>query len=74
VLDSYVESLNAVVDYYEISTSSQRLAAFLAQVSHESGGFNYIKENLNYSAEGLKRVFVYFTNDEIAFMQKTCKR
>lgn len=30
---------------------------FLAQCAHESGGFRFVVENLNYSLEGLKRVF-----------------
>ncbi|TAN57611.1 MAG: glycoside hydrolase family 19 protein [Magnetospirillum sp.] len=34
-----------------------RLAAFLAQIAHESGQFRSLAENLNYSAEALLRVF-----------------
>lgn len=41
-----------------------RLAHFLAQVAHESGDFKHTEENLNYSAEGLKKIFPkYFLND-----------
>jgi putative chitinase len=35
----------------------RRLAAFLAQVGHESAQFNRLEENLNYSAEGLQRTW-----------------
>lgn len=38
-------------------TNNLRLAHFLAQCSHESGGFKSVKENLNYSADGLKKIF-----------------
>lgn len=47
---------------YEINTPF-REAMFLAQCSHESGGFKYKTENLNYSADALNRVFPkYFKN------------
>jgi putative chitinase len=38
-------------------TNPLRLAHFLAQCGHESGGFKAIQENLNYSADGLKKIF-----------------
>jgi len=51
---------------YEINTPN-RVAAFLAQCAHESGGFVFLKENLNYKASGLRRIFPrYFQTDEIA--------
>jgi putative chitinase len=63
----FVDALNEVCDHYSISTTNQRLACFLSQVSHESGGFKYIKENLNYGAQGLRNTFgKYFTTDELA--------
>lgn len=34
-----------------------RLAHFLAQCAHESGNFKFTTENLNYSAEGLSKIF-----------------
>lgn len=38
-------------------TNVLRLAHFLSQCGHESGGFKIVNENLNYSADGLKRIF-----------------
>ena len=67
VLQGYVEPLNAVAQYYEMTANPSRLAGFLAQVAHESGGFNFIKENLNYSAKGLMTIFKkYFPNEDLA--------
>jgi putative chitinase len=62
---NYVEPLNEIAEYYEIH--GKRLAAFLAQLAHESGGFSLTRENLNYSQQGLRKTFPkYFPNDEIA--------
>jgi len=45
-------------------TNPLRLAHFLSQCGHESGGFKAISENLNYSVDGLKRTFgKYFPGD-----------
>jgi putative chitinase len=56
IIERFVEPLNEAMAFYEINTP-HRIAMFLAQVGHESGGLRTIKENLNYSADGLKRVF-----------------
>jgi putative chitinase len=47
---------------YEITTRL-RIAAFITQCAHESGDFRILQENLNYSEQGLMRIFPrYFTN------------
>ena len=44
-------------------TNVLRLAHFLSQCGHESGGFKAVKENLNYSSDGLSKIFPkYFGN------------
>lgn len=66
-LEKFVGPLNDVAWHYELIGNPRRLAGFLAQLAHESGGFNVIKENMNYSAERLQVVFrKYFPNAAIA--------
>jgi putative chitinase len=65
-VDQWFEALSEILPEYEITTP-QRVAAFLAQCAHESGGFVFLKENLNYKAASLRRVFPkYFPDDAIA--------
>lgn len=67
VLEGYVEPLNTVANYYEMDQNPKRIAGFLAQIAHESGGFNFVVENLNYSAKGLMGTFKkYFPTEDIA--------
>ncbi|ETW93959.1 MAG: hypothetical protein ETSY1_36940 [Candidatus Entotheonella factor] len=62
----YCEAVNACLQRYRINTPL-RAAHFLAQIAHESGGFRYVEENLNYSANALKSVFgKYFKDDHLA--------
>ncbi len=46
----------AVMEKFKINTPN-RLAHFLAQCAHESGNFSKFTENLNYSADGLLKIF-----------------
>lgn len=52
IADRFEEPVREACRSYEIDTGP-RLAAFLAQVGHESTSFSRTVENLNYSAEGL---------------------
>lgn len=52
----WFEALTNVLPQYDI-TSAQRVAAFISQCGHESNGFTAIKENLNYRAESLVKVW-----------------
>jgi putative chitinase len=69
ILESYVEPINTVGQYYEMFDNPKRIAGFLAQVAHESGGFTAIKENLNYSAKGLMTTFKKYFPDEATAKQ-----
>jgi len=65
-IDHWYHALEQLLDDYEINTP-QRVAAFIAQCAHESGNFVFIKENLNYKAASLQKVFPkYFPNADIA--------
>jgi putative chitinase len=67
VLEKYVLPLNKICRQYGILDNHKRIAAFLAQIAHESGGFNFTRENLNYSAKALQTVFrKYFTTEALA--------
>ncbi len=65
-LDYWFNALNDILPEYEINTP-ERVAAFIAQCAHESRGFKFLQENLNYKAASLRRVFPkYFPDDAIA--------
>ena len=54
--ESIINQLPEVISKFNINTRL-RLAHFLSQCSHESGGFKVFQENLNYSSDGLKKIF-----------------
>lgn len=59
-------ALSRLLPDYEINTP-QRIAAFVAQCAHESGSFTALRENLNYKAATLRKIFPkYFPTDEMA--------
>jgi putative chitinase len=65
-LDHWYHALEQALPDYDINTP-QRVAAFIAQCAHESGGFRALKENLNYKAATLRKIFPkYFPDDATA--------
>ena len=64
--DAVIKMIPDTAAKFQINTPL-RLAHFLAQCGHESGGFRLTKENLNYSAKGLMGIFKkYFPTEAIA--------
>ena len=65
-IDQWHNALSQLLPDYEINTP-QRVAAFIAQCSHESAGFTALRENLNYKWQSLRKIFPkYFPSDELA--------
>ena len=63
---AWTAALVDVLPTYQIDTP-ERIASFLAQCGHESAGFTVLQENLNYSADGLNKIFhKYFPTLESA--------
>jgi putative chitinase len=68
--DTVIAQIPGVLDKFEINTPL-RLAHFLAQCGHESGGFKVVSENLNYGAAGLQSIFKkYFTAESAKEYQR----
>jgi putative chitinase len=64
--DSVIAQIPDVMTKFKIDTAT-KLAHFLAQCGHESGGFKVVNENLNYSAKGLQGIFKkYFPTPVLA--------
>jgi putative chitinase len=64
--DAVITQLPDTIAKFELNTPL-RLAHFLAQAGHESGGFKAVNENLNYGAKGLLGIFKkYFPTEEKA--------
>ncbi len=55
-INEWYEAFSQMLPQYDINTP-ERIAAFIAQCGHESGGFKFLKENLNYRAESLMRTW-----------------
>jgi len=68
--DTVIDQIPDIQTKFEINTPL-RLAHFLAQAGHESGGFKALNENLNYGAKGLLGTFKkYFTPDTAALYER----
>lgn len=61
-----MEEIPLIIEKFGID-GPLRLSHFLSQCAHESGNFKFVKENLNYSADGLRKIFPkYFPTIEAA--------
>ena len=64
--EDWYDAMCEILPLWEVDTP-ERVAMFIAQCGHESGGFKAVSENLNYSAKGLMGTFKkYFPNEELA--------
>jgi len=63
--DAVIQMIPDTAAKFQINTPL-RLAHFLAQCGHESGGFKATQENLNYSAKGLAGIFKKYFPTEAA--------
>lgn len=61
--DNVIAQIPEVITKFGFDTPV-KLAHFLAQCGHESGGFKVVNENLNYGAKGLLGIFKKYFPDE----------
>ena len=64
-IEHWHEALCKILPDYDINTP-QRVGAFIAQTAHESGGYKALKENLNYRAETLCKVWPHYFPPDVA--------
>jgi len=55
------KTMKAAMAFYNLTP--ERAAHFFGQTAHETGVFRIFSENLNYSADGLKKIFKKYFND-----------
>lgn len=64
--DEWHAALVEILPKWKITTPN-RVAAFMAQTTHESGNYRTLEENLNYGWQGLRKIFPrYFPTDALA--------
>ena len=63
--EALIPGMEAAIQTAELNTP-ERLAAFIAQCGHESDGFRFFEENLNYQAASLIRTWPTHFNEENA--------
>jgi putative chitinase len=56
-------TLKSAMNYYKLS--DERISHFFGQVGHETGEYKSFSENLNYSADGLKKTFGKYFPDKL---------